>query len=333
MNRFSRAAAGAMAGVTFTLLMAATAAAAPFADPLDTAAIASALAPRALLNGLAHAGARIVAVGQRGHVLYSDDQGGHWRQASVPVSTDLVALVFPTATEGWAVGHDSVVLHSGDAGATWERQFDGRKDAEAGDKPLLDVWFDQQGHGLAVGAFGLALRSDDGGKSWQHWESHLENPKALHLNAIRAVGGALYIVGEQGLILKRSADGQRFEAVASPYHGSFFGVTGTPGSLLVFGLRGTALHSADGGKSWQRADTGTQTGLTAGLALDGGALLLVSQAGQLLRSADGGATFRALAQVKPGPASAALVAAPGQLLIAGARGVRLQALDATPSPK
>ena len=326
MNRFSRAAAGALAAAGFTLLMAAPADAATFADPLDTPAITSALAPRALLNGLAHAGSRIVAVGQRGHVLYSDDQGAHWRQASVPVSTDLVALVFATDREGWAVGHDGVVLHSADAGASWERQFDGRKDADVGDKPLLDVWFDAQGHGLAVGAFGLALRSDDGGKTWQHWESHLDNPKALHLNAIRAVGGELYIVGEQGLILKRGAGGEHFEAVPSPYQGSFFGLTGTRDSLLVFGLRGTALHSADGGKHWERANNGTQTGLTAALALPDGSLLLVSQSGQLLRSADGGATFHALAQVKPGPASAALVAAPGQLLIAGARGARLQAL-------
>ncbi|HJV01971.1 MAG TPA: YCF48-related protein [Burkholderiaceae bacterium] len=326
MNRISRAAAGALAGATIALLMAAPAQAAPFADPLDTPAMTSALAPRALLNGLAHAGKRIVAVGQRGHVLYSDDQGGHWTQARVPVSTDLVALVFPTEREGWAVGHDGVVLHSADAGATWERQFDGRKDAEVGDKPLLDIWFDDHGHGLAVGAFGLVLRSDDGGKSWQHWESHLDNPKALHLNAIRAVGGELYIVGEQGLILKRGADGERFEAVPSPYQGSFFGVTGSKDSLLVFGLRGTALHSADGGKHWERANTGTQTGLTAGLALADGSLLLVSQAGQLLHSADGGATFQAQPQVKPGPASAALLAAPGQLLIAGARGARLQAL-------
>lgn len=333
MNRFSRAAAGVLAGVTLTLLTAAPAKAAPFADPLDTAAIASTLAPRALLNGLAHAGTRIVAVGQRGHVLYSDDQGGHWQQAAVPVSTDLVALVFPTGRDGWAVGHDGVVLHSADAGATWVRQFDGRKDAEVGDKPLLDVWFDAHGHGMAVGAFGLALRSDDGGNTWQHWESHLDNPKALHLNAIREVGGALYIVGEQGLILKRGANGERFEAVPSPYQGSFFGVTGTGDSLLVFGLRGTALHSADGGQHWARADTGTQTGLTAGLALGDGSLLLVSQSGQLLRSADGGATFHAQPQVKPGPASAALVAAPGQLLIAGARGARLQALAATAADK
>ena len=67
-----------------------------------------------------------IAVGQRGHVLYSDDAGKTWRQADVPVSSDLVAVHFPSASAGWAVGHDGVVLHSADGGATWTRQFDGR---------------------------------------------------------------------------------------------------------------------------------------------------------------------------------------------------------------
>ena len=57
-----------------------------------------------------------------------------WQQADVPVSSDLVAVPFPTPTHGWAVGHDGVVLHSADAGAHLDaparrpqrRQADGR---------------------------------------------------------------------------------------------------------------------------------------------------------------------------------------------------------------
>ena len=60
-----------------------------FRDVLDTPASISATAPRGLVNGLARAGARVVAVGQRGHVLYSDDGGRSWTQAQVPVSSDL----------------------------------------------------------------------------------------------------------------------------------------------------------------------------------------------------------------------------------------------------
>lgn len=298
-----------------------------FVDPLDQPARPSALASRALVNGVAYAGARLVAVGQRGHVLYSDDDGAGWQQAAVPLSSDLLAVTFTDERNGWAVGHDAVVLHSADAGASWQRQHDGRSNPQAGDKPLLDVWFDGAGHGLAVGAFGLALCSDDGGGHWHHCEALLDNPRGLHLNAIGAVGDAVYIVGEQGLVLRRASGAERFEALATPYQGSFFGVTGDRRNLLVFGLRGTALHSADAGRSWQRATTGTQTGLTAGTTLADGTLLLVSQAGQLLRSRDGGASFAPQAGVKPGPAAAVLQIDPGRLLIGGPRGLRVQPLE------
>lgn len=75
-----------------------------YVDVLDLPAKASALAQRSPLLDLARAGSRLVAVGQRGHILYSDDEGGRWQQARVPVSSDLNAVTFPTPEQGWAVG-------------------------------------------------------------------------------------------------------------------------------------------------------------------------------------------------------------------------------------
>lgn len=101
-----------------------------FQDVLDTPALESPLAIKNLLNGVAVAGKRLICVGQRGHILYSDDQGKKWTQASVPVSSDLVAVSFPSPEKGWAVGHDGVVLHSSNGGSTWIKQFDGRAAAQ-----------------------------------------------------------------------------------------------------------------------------------------------------------------------------------------------------------
>ena len=115
-------AVGALAGVAL-----AAAPASPWQDGLDVPAAKSPLAARALINGLAQAAERLVAVGQRGHVLLSDDQGKSWRQAEVPSSSDLVAVAFATPTQGWAVGHDGIVLRSADAGASWTRVLDGRQ--------------------------------------------------------------------------------------------------------------------------------------------------------------------------------------------------------------
>ena len=101
--------------------------AAEYVDVLDLPAKTSALAIKSPFAGMARAGERVIAVGQRGHIVFSDDAGKHWQQAAVPVSADLTAVSFPTATQGWAVGNDGIVLHSSDAGATWQKQLDGRQ--------------------------------------------------------------------------------------------------------------------------------------------------------------------------------------------------------------
>ena len=89
-----------------------------FQPPLALPAVKSPLAARAPLNAVALAGIRLVAAGSRGHIVYSDDEGKSWTQADVPVSSDLLALHLPSARQGWAVGHEGVVLHTSDGGAT-----------------------------------------------------------------------------------------------------------------------------------------------------------------------------------------------------------------------
>lgn len=330
-------------------LTGADARAAAFADVLAMPASISARADRALVNGMARAGKRLVGVGQRGHIIYSDDNGAQWTQAKVPVSADLVAVQFPTPTEGWAVGHDGVVLHSADAGSNWALQLDGRRAAaligtyyknaaeplrgqaarmagQGPDQAFLDLWFEDASNGFVVGAFNLIFATSDGGRSWQPWLDRTANPRGLHLNAIRAVGNDIFIVGEQGLVMKMSKGGQHFSAVETPYRGSFFGLAGGEGALVVHGLRGNALHSADGGRSWKKIDTGVPVGLVASTTLADKCIVMVSLAGHLLLSVDRGMTFKLQSGARAGPVSAVVETDDGALLLAGQRGVRKQPL-------
>ncbi len=167
-----------------------------------------------------------------------------------------------------------------------------------------------------------APSTSDGGRNWTPWNTRVDNPKGFHLNAIASVGGRVYIVGEQGLVLRRSADQARFEALPTPYKGSYFGLTGHGDALIVYGLRGNALRSLDQGANWARIDTGLQSGLTASTVTADGRVLLVSQGGQVLVSADDGATFSKQASIKPGATSAALATSNGKLVLAGMRGLR-----------
>jgi photosystem II stability/assembly factor-like uncharacterized protein len=346
---------------TLLALVQGVARAGAYVDVLDLPAKPSALAVRSPLIDIARAGERLVTVGQRGHILYSDDAGQHWLQAGVPLSSDLTAVFFPTASQGWAVGNDGVVLHSSDAGATWSKQLDGRQigellvrhysalaSAEPGnvqwpllvaegqrlveqgaDKPLLDVWFANDKVGYVVGVFNLILRTEDGGQSWTPFQDRTDNPQGFHLNAIASTGDALYIAGEQGLLLKWDDNAQRFAAVPTPYQGSFFGVVGKPGEVLVYGLRGNVLRSTDGGQNWTALDTGLHVSITAGLIDARGNYRLFTQGGQMLVSQGTGAQLHLLQQPARTPVAGATQSAAGMLVVAGSRGA--QTLSADPA--
>ncbi|MNN03359.1 Ycf48-like protein precursor [compost metagenome] len=336
----------------------------PYVDVLDLPALPSALAASSALRDVARAGARMVAVGPRGHILYSDDHGSHWQQAQVPVSADLNALTFATPELGWAVGNDGVILHSRDGGLSWEKQLDGRVlgdqvlayyqakalaapadpvwaswigegerlVAEGADKPLLDVWFADARHGYAVGVFNLLLHTRDGGQHWTPWLERSDNPQGLHLTGLASVDGALYISGEQGLLLKLSADGERFQRLSTPYAGTYFGVIGKPGTLLAYGLRGHVLRSTDGGAQWQAVKTDLTSSITAASLDASGRFWLASQAGDLLVSGDDGASFSPVAQTQRAPVSGAAFDSAADLVLVGERGIRTLALEQPQQP-
>jgi photosystem II stability/assembly factor-like uncharacterized protein len=333
--------------------------AADFTDVMNTPASMSPLASKGLLNGLALAGKRIVAVGQRGHIVYSDDNGARWQQAKVPVSSDLVAVSFPTPEQGWAVGHDGMVLHTTDGGANWATQLDGHRmgplmmeqlraqaakgqlgsaedasrlldeagriAAQGAENPFLDVWFADARHGYIVGAFNLIFETSDGGQTWTSCFAQTENPERLHLYAVHGLGQDVYITGEQGLVLKLDREAGRFRALSTPYKGTYFGVVGTGPVVIVYGLRGNAYRSTDNGAHWEPIDTGIQEGMTGATTFGSNGIALVSQAGSVLLSRDGGQHFAPYRLTKPTPTSA--VAVSGDVIVtAGVLGVKAQAL-------
>jgi len=342
---------GALAAAGAIPLLAHSAApgASPWRDPLDVGATPSPLAAKGALFGLARSAARIVAVGQRGHVVFSDDAGATWQQATVPVSSDLVAVSFPNVDAsraiGWAVGHDGVILRSVDGGRTWTRQLDGRTlgellvahyeksgdakwlaeakrfAAQGAENPFLDVCFLDAQTGWVVGAFGLVLRTHDGGVHWEPMLHATDNPKALHLYAVARVGNDVFIVGEQGLALKLDRDADRFVALTLPYAGTLFGVIGNERAVVAYGLRGNVVRSTDGGRTWASVPTGVTVGLTAATLDDRGRIVLVSQAGHVLVGSDDGASFVATKVERPLPAAAVVGAGAGTLVVAGPRGV------------
>jgi photosystem II stability/assembly factor-like uncharacterized protein len=195
---------------------------------------------------IARAGARLVAVGDRGVVLLSDDQGGSWTEVASGSAVLLTALAFISPQEGWAVGQDSTILHTRDAGAHWTIQLSKPK----ADQALFSVAYLGPGTGgahlIATGAYALALETQDGGR---HWDS-VKLPAMdddYHLNcALGLEGGAgLVITGEAGHAFIRR-DGV-WAAMKLPYDGSQFGcLAGRGGAIYSFGLRGSLFVAHPG---------------------------------------------------------------------------------------
>jgi len=272
-------AAGALA-----LLLTGAAPGAEDAHPASGAASESSrmapLAARSLLLDATSAGERMVAVGEHGHVLLSDDRGTSWRQVVVPTQSTLTAVVFPTPLDGFAVGHDAVILRTNDGGERWTLQY---ADPNL-ESPLLDVWFTTPTHGLAVGAYGLVLETTDGGESWS---SRMLSDLDVHHNAIASnASGQLFVGGEAGSLFRSDDGGASWQALALPKAASLFGAIGVGDrGVLVFGLRGRVFRSHDGGASFETVETGTEASLMGGAIDEGGELVLGGITGVVLSGA------------------------------------------------
>lgn len=215
------------------------------------------LAEHSLLLDIAAHDNRLIAVGERGHVLVSANDGGDWRQVRVPTRATLTAIYMLDGRRAWAVGHDAVILRSIDGGDSWQRVFH-EPDQE---RPLLDVWFADEHHGLAVGAYGYYLESSDGGKTWRERTIDEED---YHLNQLAAdTDGRLFIAGEAGHVYFSDDDGEHWESLPSPYRGSFFSILAADRhGLFIAGLRGHLYRSEDNGKSWTPLPARTSAMLT-----------------------------------------------------------------------
>jgi photosystem II stability/assembly factor-like uncharacterized protein len=295
----------------------------PAAQPVDGNAIPVRLAKRSLLLDVHGWGERVLAVGERGHILLSTDGGKNWQQVAAPTRRTLTGVFLIDDQTAWAVGHQSVILKSGDGGETWAKA-NAENDPETA---YLDILFLDAKTGFIVGSYGKFLSTSDGGERWVETKQD-DDPHLSHI--IPAPDGGLWLTGEFGTVRRSGDRARRWEPLATPYEGTFFGTLPlAKGGAVVFGLRGNIFRSEDG-KAWKQVESPTQSLLHGGLALADGRLVLTAAAGQLLVSADEGRSFR-LATM-PGAESATATslwqAADGGVLLTSDKGVhRLELAD------
>ena len=330
----------------------------PIPEALHQPAGVSPGATASVLLGISRAGAGLVAVGEHGYVLRSDDAGRTWRQAASPTSVTLVRVCFANAEEGWAVGHMGVVLRSTDGGSSWQMVLDGIKAAQlvlaraqspvesqadrrpdlqrtgydpyslesaqqlvqdGPDKPFLTLLVSSRLEVMVAGAYGLVFDSEDGGATWRPAADRFDNPNTFHYYGLARAGSVTFAAGEQGMLL-RSNSGGRFVPTGPAVKGTYFGILATSsGGAYVYGLRGALFFSADGLRDWRRVSSDASLSFTAGAVLPDGRVILGNQTGQILTPSDDGKSFKTIASAGE-PIADLAVASDGVVVVVGPRG-------------
>jgi len=291
-------------------------------DSLLRPALESDKAHQSLLLDITSAGDRLVAVGERGHIVYRDPSQD-WQQAEVPVIAHLTAISFPTPQLGFAVGHEGIILRSTDSGETWElihhELVAGPK--RAADKiPELEAALEEAEEvGDLMDIELLEMELDD----LYFLAEGEEVPPLLDVHFLSSQHG--FAVGGYNTFLVTEDGGETWSnhnfALPNPdgFHNNAI-TEDTQGRLFIAGERGQAYRSDDQGLSW--IDVAPQyDGSFFGLfTTRDGLLVATGLRGHVFISANGGDSWEKPDRQSEQSLNAGLMMEDGQLLVIGQNG-------------
>jgi photosystem II stability/assembly factor-like uncharacterized protein len=289
------------------------------------------------------AGSRVVVVGERGHVLYSDDQGKNWQQGKMPFTRMLTGVSFVDDKLGWTVGHQSMIFQTRDGGETWERQLDGFKfqgranadnltrtrEAYAALSAELDENPDDS----------RDLELEDALFAFEDAQFYMEEavvPTNLHdvwfLDSSQG-----WAVGSFGRLIETRDGGKSWldisHQVKTPDGFHLNGITGTrDGQIIIAGEGGVIFRSMDTGKTWEQMDSGFY-GSFFGVVYDpvNERVTAFGLAGALYQSPDFGLTWSAVMSPVKSSLAGGTVTGDGNTVLVGPGGMVLIIDDADSS--
>ena len=209
----------------------------------------------------------LLAVNQ---IFTTEDGGQTWRMSARFLAEtfggaqpELYSVRFTGKKRGWIVGSlsrgdtvvDSLVLHTTDGGASWQRQR-----VPVADE-LIHLDFDGDKRGWIVGSRGRVLHTADGGETWQ-----LQNAgTTATLYHVDFQGGERgWAVGERGTILRTEDGGATWRVTGAPVRSTLLSVTFVnKDEGWIAGRGGVILRTDDGGQTWMRQETNTRQNLYA----------------------------------------------------------------------
>ena len=262
-----------------------------------------------LLLDIARAGERLVAVGERGHILYSEDEGITWIQVQIPTDAMLTRLFFIDDLQGWAVGHDGNVLHSRDGGVSWVLQRDGVASQSAINEQRagralskLEALRAQLAVASDTDAIALETALDDAQWALDSARAVLDEP--LYAPPLMDVWFSSpergWAGGAYGVLLHTANGGRDWadwsHKVDNPDELHLNGVVGDgQGGLYLASEWGIVFVSANGGEAWHPVESGYE-GSFFGLLhnFKSGSLFAYGLLGTIYRSEDQGENWEEL---------------------------------------
>jgi hypothetical protein len=176
--------------------------------------------------------------GEDGLVYISADGGKTWTPSSFKDITFFDIAMNPNG-EGWSVGEFETILHTIDAGKTWQVQRGGTtRDFRIG--PYFAVDFEKNNQdGWVVGLNGEVMSTSDGGKTWKG--TKLPINRAVYV-AERA-GQSLWLAGADGTFIRAKLDQQQLGdwKVENPTFNDISDLAITGDLEVAVGLNGTVI--------------------------------------------------------------------------------------------
>ncbi|HEV7858744.1 MAG TPA: YCF48-related protein [Pyrinomonadaceae bacterium] len=203
-------------------------------------------------------------------IFSTSDGGNHWSEMLRFLAAnfggglpELYSVRFTSKKKGWVVGSvskrdqviDSLLVHTEDAGTSWERQ---RLPTHS---ELIHLDFVNDDNGWIVGAGGTILHTSDGGTTWTLQRAGITGA-LYHVDFRNTRAG--WAVGERGTVLRTTDGGLNWSTVNVPVRTTLLSVMfiGEDEGWIA-GRGGVILRSSDGGRTWLQQETRTKQNLYA----------------------------------------------------------------------
>jgi photosystem II stability/assembly factor-like uncharacterized protein len=309
------------------------------AEPVDfrlLPALPSERAINGLLLEVARDGDRLLVAGEQGRILWSDDGGQNWMQASVPVSLAITSITFAGDGSAWATAHDGYLLHSEDGGATWRVALSGT------DVAALSVGaIEKQVETLRTALADASPETredtewalDEALFALEEAQLAVDEGMTTPLLKIWFAGdGSGYALGAYNVFLRTGDGGATWEShsyrLVNPDKYHLYGITrSSAGTLLVAGEAGTLLRSLDNGATWERVVSPYQGSFFGAVATSDGSLLIFGLRGNVFRSTDEGVSWIDIDTHDNRTLMCGTAGADGTVVLAGAAGAILHSSD------